>query len=302
MSEAVPGDALLTFAIPYYSHPDYLWEALDSVLAQANPRWRVDIHVDNPRQPPERRRLAGYLDDPRIHCHINRHNLGLAANWNRCLDCCATPLLTILHADDRLLPEYTDLALSQFAGDDGAWAVFCHAAVIDAAGVRTWSPVDAAKHLFRPRDEAFRLHGEEGARALLAGNFIMCPTLCYRMERVGSLRFSTELQMVADLDFYLRLLMAGGALRGSREVAYEYRRHGDSQTARLTRSLRRFEEELALYRRTADALEGQGWRGAADTARRARVIRAHLAARAAIDVACLRWRRARDSLRLALDG
>ncbi len=53
--------------------------------------------------------------------------------------------------------------------------------------------------------------------------------------------------MVLDLELYSRLLMAGGEIVGSKEVGFEYRRHHQSTTAKLTSELTRFKEEWRLY-------------------------------------------------------
>jgi len=97
--------------------------------------------------------------------------------------------------------------------------------------------------------------------------------------------------MVLDLDFYLRMLLDGGILHGTDQVAYRYRRHPASQTSRLNDSLQRFEEEAALYQQYAEILEQRGWRRAAATARRCRIVKLHLLYQASRDLLALRWRR-----------
>jgi glycosyltransferase involved in cell wall biosynthesis len=279
----------LTFAIPYRSHPQYLVEAVESVLAQTSPRWLLRIYDDNPAEPLDPGMLAPYLADPRIAYSINRSHLGLGPNWNQCLDKCSTELLTILHADDSLLPNYLQLMLDVFERDDSAWAVFCRAEIMDKDGRRTWSPVDEVKRLLRPRGAEYKLSGEAGAGALLQGNFIMCPTVCYHVGRIGAHRFDCNLRMVLDLDFYLRLLIDGGVLRGSDTLAYRYRRHSGNQTARLNDNLQRFEEESLLYRQYAGVLEKRLWHRAAATARRCRIVKLHLLYLAVADLLGFRW-------------
>ena len=42
----------------------------------------------------------------RVRYLRNPKNLGMAENWNRCLDVADTELVTLLHGDDELCPEY----------------------------------------------------------------------------------------------------------------------------------------------------------------------------------------------------
>ena len=67
-------------------------------------------------------------------------------------------------------------------------------------------------------------------KALMRGNFVMCPTLCFRKSVLGSERFAEEWRQVQDLEFTTRLLMAGREIVGSRRAAYAYRRHPESAT------------------------------------------------------------------------
>jgi len=293
-----PGGPRLTFAIPYRSHPHHLIEAVESVLAQTDSRWLLRIYDDNPEDPVDAAMLAPYLADSRVSYLANRNRLGMGGNWNQCFEQCSTELLTILHADDCLLPNYLQLMLDILGRDDSAWAAFCRAEIIDENGRREWSFADQVKGFLRPRGAEYRLNGESGVDALLRGNFIMCPTVCYHMKRIGGRRFDSDWSMVLDLDFYLRMLLDGGTLRGSDQLAYRYRRHRSSQTSRLTDSLQRFEEEASLYRQYTEILEQRGWRQAAATARRCRVVKLHLLYQASRDLLTLRWGRIPEKMAL----
>ena len=67
------------------------------------------------------------------------------------------------------------------------------------------------------------------------GDFIMCPTVCYRRSRLPAERFRAEWRQVLDLDFFTRILLAGGTMVGLPTSAYAYRRHAENATARQTR-------------------------------------------------------------------
>ena len=46
------------------------------------------------------------------------------------------------------------------------------------------------------------------------GDFIMCPTVCYRRSRLPAERFRADWRMVLDLDFFTRILLGGGTMVG----------------------------------------------------------------------------------------
>ena len=177
-----------------------------------------------------------------------------------------------------------------------AAAFCCEAEIIDAEGHRTFSLADAAKSLYRPGGDPLVLRGEPGLRALMAGNFIMCPTLCYRRPVIGEQRFSERWKQVQDLEFTIALLLADDTIVCSREKQYAYRRHPEGATALQNESRLRFEEEFALFDLVADRADERGWHTAARVSRGKRVVRLHLAWRALRELASLRLARAREWL------
>jgi hypothetical protein len=49
------------------------------------------------------------MRDARISYVRNPTNLGIAGNWNRCLELAETALFTLHHADDRLNARYAEI-------------------------------------------------------------------------------------------------------------------------------------------------------------------------------------------------
>lgn len=270
----------LTIAIPFHGRRDYLEAAVTSVLAQERAEWRLLV-VDDGNADLGIGDWLLALDDERIAYHRNPRNLGMVPTWNLCLDQAAGEMVTLLHGDDLLLPGYASLVLGLAADHPDAAAVCCDATIIDANGKPAFSFADAVKPLYRPRGpEPMRIAGEPGLRAIMAGNFIMCPTLCYRRTVLGSRRFSPHWKQVQDLDFTSRLLLDGDVIVCSRTKAYAYRRHAEGATALQSESLLRFDEEFDLFDRVATRARELGWERAARVAGRKTTIQLHLLYRA----------------------
>jgi glycosyltransferase involved in cell wall biosynthesis len=274
----------LTIAIPFHRGVDWLEAAVRSVREQTRGDWRLFVVDDAGTEQGAEARLRA-IGDVRIGYYRNPGNLGMVPTWNRCLELADTELVTLLHADDLLLPGYAELVLGLAARTPEAVAVCCEARIIDAAGRPVFSLADAVKPWFRPRGEPAVLRGEAGLRALMAGNFIMCPTLCFRKAVLGGRRFSEEWRQVQDLDLTSRLLLDGDAIACSARVAYAYRRHPEGTTALQSDSGLRFDEEIRLFERVAARAEANGWHRAARVARRKRIVRLHLVWRCLRDLA-----------------
>ena len=292
----------LTIGVPFFRGLDYLREALASACAQSRPDWRLVVFDDRGEPEARVRALIASFDDERLAWNGNPATLGMVANWNQVLDESPTDLVTLLHADDRLLPDYAATMLSFAESQPGATAMACAAELIDEAGQPTWTMADAVKTLLVPRSEPWHLRGEEGLRALLRGDFIMCPTLLWRRSALGSRRFAPGWQQVQDLELLARILLDEDVISGTHHHAYAYRRHPGSATAHQSETLVRFEEEMALYERLAGDADSLGWNRAARTARRRAIVRLHLAFRAAANLAALRPRAALRTLRILRRG
>lgn len=294
-------EARLSFAIPFHRGLDYLRIAIESVLAQSEPSWLLLVSDDGAVESGAEALVASY-EDERLTYHCNATNLGMVGNWNRCLDLAETDLVTLLHADDCALPNYAELMLALADRHPDAAALFCAARIIDARGGERFSFADAIKRVFTPSGAgAMLLRGEGALRALMAGNFIMCPTLCYRKSVIGERRFADAWQQVQDLEFTTRLLLEGQQLVGSRDVAYAYRRHDQAATERQSASMLRFDEEFRLFELVAERAEAAGWHRAARMARARTIVKLHLAYRALGELLLLRPAQAADKLRFLVE-
>lgn len=268
--------ARITLAIPFYGRTDFLGSAIASIQRQSAGDW-VALVVDDCSPSNEAQALVARLDDPRIGYIRNDRNLGLAGNWNRCVAASSTPLVALLHGDDELMPDYVEKMLAAHDRWPAAAAIFCGAQVIDDRGFRMFSFRDHVKQWLLPsRAQPFELNGESGMISLLRGNFIMCPTLCYKRSLFEQLRFSADWRMVLDVDFYLRALIAGRGLVGLPDLAYRYRRHPTQVTAECERSLRLFSEETELWAWASREARTLGWHGAAKVAKKMSIIKLQL--------------------------
>lgn len=290
----------LALAIPYYSGRAYLAEALASVRAQDDPDWTLVVVDDAPAKD-EARTLVAELGDARMRYVANPGTLGMVPAWNRCLAEAQGELVTLLHADDRLLPDYVRSMKALAAAHPPAVALFCGAHTIDARGARRFSLQDDVKRLLVPRGgREVVLAGERGLRALMRGDFIVCPSVCWRRAALAGRRFEARWRQVQDLELLTRLLLEGETLVGSRSVHYAYRRHDRNATARQTESLLRFEEEFVIFDAIASRARARGWTGAARTAEAKLVLRLHLGWRVACELARLRPGLAARTLRFLL--
>jgi glycosyltransferase involved in cell wall biosynthesis len=266
---AEPSDALrVCVAIPFFSNLDYLRVALRSLVDQTDPRWTaVVVDDDSPEVGAEQ--VVAALDDARIRCERNERNLGVAANFNRCLELAAADgeIVVVFHADDQLEPGYIAAMRAAHVTFPTATCIAPQVTVVDGAGRRTRTLADSVKHALWPSELPTTLSGDRGLARLMRGLFFYCPSVSYRVSLLPELRFDERWRQVMDLDFYSRILLGGGSIALIPDLAYRYRRHKDTMTAQNSRSLVRLEEEVAVSREVSNAARSKGWRRSARTAR-----------------------------------
>jgi glycosyltransferase involved in cell wall biosynthesis len=272
----------ITLAIPFHSNLDYLKKTIESVRMQSIESWLLVVSDDSPVSKPEvSQATQSYLQalgDPRIQYSRYLESTGMASNWNRCLTLGQTDLVTVLHADDELAPQYCERMIEAATQYAEPVAFFCAARVIDGQSRPVFSFPDWYKtFLLSGSGALLRIFQEKGITRLLKGNIIFCPTLCFRKSGLGEERFRDDLKMVTDLEMILRLLLKGEQLLGLMDQPlYLYRRHDSNATVVHTQSLLRFREEDALYRSVEKTLVERGWNEAAALARKRTIIQLNL--------------------------
>ncbi len=269
-------------AVPYFKNSKYLEETLNSIISQTYADWQACVFDDSidPVEASAAEQTVLKLAHPKISYQKNAANLGMAANWNQgLLSGRKSELVTLLHADDRLMPEYAQAMVAAASRYPDARAFFCRTRIIDDHGAPSFSFTDWYKKTLTriPANGYLELDGIDGVRMLIPGNFVFCPTLCFRSRDLADAPFSVSFKMVLDFDWILRTLSSGARLIGIYSMPlYEYRRHTNNATNELNQSLVRFHEESALYDALGCELEKLGHFELAKEAKKKRIIQYNL--------------------------
>ena len=268
MTAESPDVLRICLAIPFFSNLEYLGIALRSIVAQTDPQWTA-IVVDDASPLGGADAVVAALGDDRVRYVRNEHNLGIAANFNRCLELGAadSEIVVVFHADDELEPGYVAAVRDAHRAFPQAACVAPRVTVIDHEGRDARTLADSVKHVLWPRTLPATLAGEHGLARLMRGLFFYCPSVSYRVALLPELRFDSRWNQVMDLDFYSRVLLGGGSIVLVPARVYRYRRHDSTMTAQNSRSLVRLHEEVAVSREVRAAARSVGWTVAARSAR-----------------------------------
>ena len=233
----------IEFLVPHYGSEPYLREAVDSVLHQTDPNWCLTVVEDGaPSTSPIESWLQS-LNDSRVRYERNTSTLGVAGNFQRCLDLASGEFVTFLGCDDRLMPRYVECVSQALAAHPAVSVVQPSVRVIDLRG-EVYKPVaDRLKHWLAPHSHEPRsLAGERLLVSLMRGNWTYFPSLAWRREALDPIGFRQDLDVALDLVALASLVLDGATMLLLPDVVFEYRRHlgsVSSQAATQRRALHR---------------------------------------------------------------
>lgn len=270
------GVPLVHVVIPYWGDPALLDEAVDSVLAQSDPGWRLTIVDDDYPDRQAERTYASHPDD-RVRYLRNSENLGLVRNFERCRTVSGGgELVVFLGCDDLMLPTYVAELRRARDAHPGATVFQPGVRVVGNDGRPSRGLNERVKSWLAPRgSRPVRLRGERLASSLMRGNWLYWPSLAFDSSAVARHRFRDDLPIILDLAFIMDMVLDGAELVVMDATTFSYRRHSDSASSLSSQQGSRFNDEKLYYREMVQRLGAHGWHRAAGVARRRIVSRLH---------------------------
>lgn len=250
---------------PYYGDVDFMKQAVRSVLGQTNTDWRLIVVDDG--YPDDS--IPGWfesLNDDRITYMRNEKNLGANGNYTKALTFVENELVTVMGADDVMLPNYVEWFVQAAEAHPDAQIFQPGCVVVDENNALSNTLVEKTKAYYRPNGTT-ELAGEELAVSILRGDWLYFPSLGWRAETIVGLGFREGLNVVQDMALVLDVAASGGSLYYDEAVAFMYRRHKASDSSWRALEGTRFDEERTYFETIAAEMEAKGWKKAAKVAR-----------------------------------
>jgi glycosyltransferase involved in cell wall biosynthesis len=223
----------VTIALATRNRAAYLRQAIESCLAQTFPDFELLI-CDNASSDDTPQVVASF-SDPRIRHVRNDHDLGMVANWNRCIELARGELIANLCDDDLMLPDRLARQVAMFDADPELAVAHGDAEMIDSAGRQTgtW---------------ASREFGDGLLGALVCGhNYLVYPSTTIRrslFDQIGG--YADGYTIAADLDLWLRAAPAHRARHTAGGPVVRFRRHDGSGSHEDRRPVEVAEVERAI--------------------------------------------------------
>jgi glycosyltransferase involved in cell wall biosynthesis len=252
--------------MPFYGDPGLFRAAVESVLTQTNPDWRLVV-IDDRYPDSASGEWVRSLGDPRIHYVLNETNLGVSGNFSKSVDLVRSEHFVLMGCDDILEPGYIARMHDAIARFPDASYFQPNVTVIGDRGDAVLPLADRVKAWYRPtRAEAVELSGEDLAVSLLRGNWTYFPSICWRTETVRTYGFDSAFEVVLDLALQIDIVLGNGTMVLLPDHEFRYRRHEGSVSSWTARDGTRFDEERAFFLQTSRKLRTRGWNRAARVA------------------------------------
>jgi glycosyltransferase involved in cell wall biosynthesis len=280
----VPDEPLVDVGIPTVRSPQYLTEALDSVLAQTFTGWRLTVSDNGGGNAAEI--VAPYLDDPRIAYRENTTILegefgALAGNWSSLITGATAPYVALLHDDDWWDPGFLERRVELLGRHPECGLVYGPHVDVDAAGVEIRrAQVPLEEGVYRPQEFVARFVRDKDLHP-------SPPSVLVRRdayEAVGP-QFNANFAM-CDSEMWLRLALRFPVGFVAAHDAY-YRVHGQSLSAAA-----RWGESWIAYQEHVEQLLERQLPAVAFTPAESRRRRASAQLSSAMDAIAQRRRRA----------
>ncbi len=257
---------LLEVMMPFWGSFDHFRAAVNSVLSQEDPRWRLTI-VDDDYPDPAPGDWVQSLDDSRVTYIRNKKNLRPSRNYNKCIALTNSEFLVFMGCDDIMLPGYVGTVRTLLAKYPNIDVLQPGVSVIDESGKNVLPLADRVKTWYRFGGACPRvLSGERLATSLLRGNWTYFPSLVWRTSwLVGG--FRTDLDVVQDLAMLFEITRGGGSLLLDDQIVFHYRRHKNSVSAVTGPDGSKFRQERTFFYEAEKVCQGLGWKRAARVAR-----------------------------------
>ncbi|MBI2326005.1 glycosyltransferase family 2 protein [Candidatus Collierbacteria bacterium] len=142
----------LTVAIPTKNRPEYLRQSLASVMQQDFNDKKIVV-IDNASDV-EIKPVVDEIGKREVEYVRNENDLGIIGNWNKAIELCQTPFLSIFHDDDVMLPGFLSKSILALEKNPTAMMSYTQANKVDPQlnYISIWSELFPNEGLIRGSD------------------------------------------------------------------------------------------------------------------------------------------------------
>ena len=192
----------VSICIPTYNYAHYLGDAIRSACEQTYEELEIVVIDDASTDAtvPLVEQLA--RSDGRIRLVRNQRNLGLQANYSRCIELADTDFVKILCADDWLAPDCVARMMAVLEARPEVALVACAREFVGSRLEHRRSVAYARRPIVEPGARTIR-------RCFFRGNLIGEPTAVLFRKSRARIGFDENYKQILDMELWFRILETG---------------------------------------------------------------------------------------------
>ena len=237
----------LSIMVPAFGESPYLSETLESLAINTNSN-SVNIYVVDDSSPTDnvRETCAAYSD--RVQYIRNQKNIGLAANFQNCINLSSSEYTMIMGSDDRVLSGIQSAFEAAVQKWPSTAVLQLGVEVIDESGKPVNGLPERVKSLISPSSNLdYSSNGLGLVKRLLIGDWFYFPAIIWRTDTLKKYSLQNNYQTAVDLDLLLNMALKDEVFTFSSAPSFEYRRHSASVSSQLSKNEVRVREELSVH-------------------------------------------------------
>lgn len=239
---------MVSICIPAYNNEKDIKGTLESLLKQTYKD--IEIVVVDDASTDSTAALVESIKDDRIHLYRNEKNLGMAGNWNRCVELAKGEYIKLICADDRLVPESIETEVNAMQKDPAIVMTVNDSIMINRDGKKLG--------IFGRYPKKGIQDGKKLAqKSMIYNNYFGMPcAVMFRksvFEKAGG--FDPAYRYILDFDLWMSMAPFGKVDVLKEKLNYFMLRE-DSNTGKVMTKEKKayYEEHVYLLRKNADRL------------------------------------------------
>jgi glycosyltransferase involved in cell wall biosynthesis len=241
---------LLHVMIPAYGESPHLEETLTSACENLSDSVLITVLEDTSE--------ANVIESitskfkPRVNYQRNSKRLGIANNFNKCLEQSQGKFTQICGHDDLIIKDPTNMLKKTIDKSQEQLNLIFSTKVIQESISMPLRLADLAKRVLTPRKNTLQeMNNKVFLERLMLGYWFHFPAIIWRTEAAKKYKFNDQLKSAMDLDFLIDMIINNEKFKFIDEEILAYRRHTKSASSVNSVTGNRFYEEIRCHEKVS---------------------------------------------------
>ena len=245
--------------IPAYGESPHLEETLASACENLSDSVLITVLED-----PSEVNVIEFITSKfksRVNFQKNKERLGIANNFNKCLELSQGKFTQICGHDDLIIKDPTNILKKTIDVHQEQLNLIFSAKVIQESSNIPLGLADFAKHVLKPRKNTLQeITNKVFLERLMLGYWFHFPAIIWRTEVAKKYKFNDQLKSAMDLDFLIDMIINNEKFKFIDEEILAYRRHTESASSVNSFTGNRYYEEISCHNKVSQYAKRKKYR------------------------------------------